>query len=304
MSNNGEMHDWNEMAVFVKVVETGGFQRAAEALAMPKSSVSRKIASLEERLGVRLLHRTTRTVRTTDVGQGYYDRLARLIGDAEAAEDAVRQCQDEPTGTLRISVPSSGPGLFMRAVFGFAKLHPRVTLEVISTDRFVDLVRERVDVAIRAGELTEGGLVARKLGRSNLRFVASPDYLDERGRPESVADLADHDGIALGRLEGNPSWHLDDGTSVPVRGRIRVTSMANAVDAAVAGLGLALVPDAFIEGEVAEGRLERVLPEVASRNSVSVVYPSRDNLSTNVRAFVDYLVEHDDIRSIAPVAGR
>ncbi len=297
------MHDWNEMAVFVKVVETGGFQRAAEALGMPKSSVSRKVASLEERLGVRLLHRTTRTVRTTDIGQGYYDRLARLVRDAEAAEDAVRQCQDEPTGTLRISVPTTGTGSFMRMVFGFSKRYPRVSLEVLSTDRFVDLVRERIDVAIRAGELSDSGLVARKLARSQLRFVASPAYLDERGRPESVADLAKHDGVGGGRLESNPVWHLADGTTVPVRARVRVTSMANAVDAAVAGLGLALVPDPFVQSEIEQGLLERVLPDVAARASVSIVYPSRDNLSTNVRAFVDYLVDRADEDLLSGVPG-
>ncbi|MEM6992077.1 MAG: LysR family transcriptional regulator [Myxococcota bacterium] len=296
------MHDWNEIAVFVKVVETGGFQRAAEALGLPKSSVSRKVASLEERLGVRLLHRTTRSVSTTDIGQGYYDRLARLVADAEAAEEAVKQCQSEPTGTLRVSVPSTGPGPFMRSVFAFAKQHARVSLEVIATDRFVDLVRERVDVAIRAGELADASLVARKLARSRHSFVASPSYLEERGRPETVADLHDHDGIALGRLESTASWHLDDGKTVPIRGRIRVTSMALAIDAAVAGLGIAMIPDTFAAGDLEAGRLERVLPELHAKTPVSIVYPSRDNLSTIVRAFVDHVVEHADRSEIEPVS--
>lgn len=294
MSNNRGMHDWNEMAVFVKVVETGGFQRAAEALGLPKSSVSRKIASLEARLGARLLHRTTRTVRTTEIGQGYYDRLARLVTDAEAAEHAVRECQSEPTGTLRISVPSSGVGPFMQVVFGFARKYPRVNLEVVSTDRFVDLVRERIDVAIRAGVLTDANLVARKITQSRLRFLASPKYLDEHGRPQAVEELRDHMGIALGRTDGSHAWHLDDGVTIPIRGRIRVTSMANAIDAAIAGLGIVLAPDAFVADEISRGTLERLLPDVAARSSVSAVYPSRDNLSTNVRSFVDYLVESAD----------
>ena len=114
------------MVVFVKVVETGGFQRAAEALGLPKSSVSRKVASLEERLGARLLHRTTRTVRTTEIGQGFYDRCAQLVADAEAAELAVTECQSEPVGTLRISVPNTGVGPFMRTVFDYVVRYPRV----------------------------------------------------------------------------------------------------------------------------------------------------------------------------------
>lgn len=284
------MQDWNEIVVFVKVVEAGGFQRAAEALGLPKSSVSRKVASLEARLGVRLLHRTTRTTRTTEIGQSYYDRLARLVADAEVAERAVLECQSEPTGTLRVSIPTSGTAPFTRALFEYANRYPRVRLEVLSTDRYVDMVRERVDVAIRAGELRDENLIARKLGRSTLRFVASPKYLDHHGRLTSRDQLRDHEGIALG-LEGPASWQFDDGTAIPIQGRVRVTSMANAVDAAVAGLGIALAPEAFVVRELETGALERVLPDAVGTAVVAIVYPSRENLSTNVRSFVDHMVE-------------
>ena len=286
------VQDWNEMVVFVKVVETGGFQRAAEALGLPKSSVSRKVASLEQRLGARLLHRTTRTVKTTEIGQGYYDRCAPLVADAEAAELAVTECQSEPVGTLRISVPNTGLGPFMRTIFDYAVRYPRVRLDVVTTDRYVDLVRERIDVAIRAGDLADSNLIARKLTEARLRFAASPKYLDERGRPETIDDLREHDGIALSPPDSQPTWHLEDGTTIPVRGRVRLTSMGNAIDAAVSGLGIVFAPEALLAPELDAGTLERVLPHLGNSSSVAVVYPSRDNLSTNVRAFVDHLVEN------------
>lgn len=292
MGNNVAVQDWNELVVFVKVVETGGFQRAAEALGLPKSSVSRKVASLEERLGARLLHRTTRTVRTTEIGQGFYDRCAQLVADAEAAELAVTECQSEPVGTLRISVPNTGLGPFMRTVFDYVVRYPRVRLEVVTTDRYVDLVRERIDVAIRAGDLADSNLIARKLTEARMRFAASPAYLEEHGRPETIEDLRQHDGIGLGAPDSPATWHLADGTTIPVRGRIRVTAIGNAIEAAVSGLGVVFAPDALLEPELAKGNLERVLPELGNSSIVSIVYPSRDNLSTKVRAFVDHILEN------------
>src|SRR5262245_12668013 len=180
--------DLNELVVFARVVQTGSFTAAAAALGMPKSTVSRKVSELEERLGSRLLQRTTRKLSLTDVGRTYFEYCARIVGEVEDAERAVSSLQETPRGLLRvttgINVTFLGPILS-----DFLKRYPEVRLEVLATGRVVDLVEERFDVGIRAGPLAESTLIARSLGNATWFHVASPEYLEKRGRPRAPADL-------------------------------------------------------------------------------------------------------------------
>lgn len=288
--------DMNEMQVFVRVVEHGGLSRAASELGLQKSTVSRRIASLEDRLGVRLLERTTRSVRTTEVGQAYYDRCARLVAEAEEAEEAVRESQGEPGGTLRISVPSTGIEAFAPVMFDFVERYPRVSLEVVAADHYVDLIRDGYDLALRAGQLGDSSLVARKLGENRMLLVAAPSYLDANGEPKSAADLRHHECITQVHAGQVAHWTIGEGKSVQVSGRVRLSSAGLTLAAALRGLGLAMLPDVFVKTHIEAGRLRRILPDLSTPSAgLYVVYPSRSHLSTKVRAFVDHVLANPRI---------
>ncbi|MGH7286184.1 MAG: LysR family transcriptional regulator, partial [Polyangiaceae bacterium] len=180
--------DLNEMLVFARVVEAGSFIAASAKLGMPKSTVSRKVAELESRLNARLLQRTTRRLNLTDVGRTYYDYCARIVGEVEDAERAVGSLQNVPRGPLRVTC---GPNAaFLGPIFGdYLKRYPEVRLEIVSTNRIVDLIEERFDLGIRAGTLADSTLVARSLGQVAWYLVATPAYLKKRGRPRTPDDL-------------------------------------------------------------------------------------------------------------------
>src|SRR6478735_7906910 len=189
--------DLNEIAVFTTVVRTGSFTAAAKELGMPKSTVSRKVSDLEERLDARLLQRTTRKLSLTDAGRTYYDYGVRIVNEIEAAESAVGSLQDKPRGLLRVSVGPNSQWL-ADIVADFMKRNPEVQMEVLSTGRNVDLVEERFDVAIRAGALADSSLVARKLGHVTWFLVATPGYLKKNRRPRTPEDLAEHGCLLFG----------------------------------------------------------------------------------------------------------
>src|SRR5258708_38364368 len=189
--------DLNEMLVFARVVQAGSFTTAAAALGMPKSTVSRKVSELEERLKARLLQRTTRKLSLTDVGRTYYDYCARIVGEVEDAERAVSSLQETPRGLLRVTAPINvaflGP-----IVSDFLKRYPEVRLELFCTGRSVDLVEERFDIGIRAGTLADSTLIAKSLGTVKWFLVATPAYLKKHGRPKSPEDLKKHDCMFFG----------------------------------------------------------------------------------------------------------
>lgn len=286
------MVDWNEMVVFVRVVEEGSFVGAARALGLPKSTISRKVARLEDRLGVRLLHRTTRVVRTTAVGQAYFERCAALVSDAAEAEHLVTSRQERPSGMLRVTASVLfGQRCLSPVVTAFLAAHPEVTVELLLVNRFVDLVDEGFDLAIRAGTLTEADLVARRLGPVYMVLVASPAYLARRKAPVVPADLAAHDCIVVGNEPRTSTWPLG-GDRVAVKGPLTVNDLEVARDAALAGLGIARVPSFLVGAELGDGRLVRVLASVPHDNTgIFAVYPTRKHLSTAVRSFVDFTVQ-------------
>ena len=285
--------DLNEVLVFARVVESGSFTGAARALHMPKSTVSRKVTDLEERLGARLLQRTTRRLSLTDEGRTYYSYSARIATEIEEAERAVGRLHELPRGPLRVTMPLNfdfmGP-----TIAEFAKRYPEVTLDVVSTDRVVGLVEEGFDVAIRAGRLADSTLVARALVTIRRIVVASPGYLKKHGRPRAPGDLEQHDCLVFSG-GADRSWQLHRESStleVAVRPRLVINDFEILLAAATAGLGVAMLPEYRCIADLRARRLEHVLKEWCSpRAAIHAVYPSTRHLSPKVKAFVDHLQE-------------
>jgi DNA-binding transcriptional LysR family regulator len=285
----------HDIAVFTKVADAGSFTAAARALDMPKSTVSRRVANLEEALGVRLLHRTTRKVRLTDDGRAYAERCRRAIADLDEAERLLTARRAEPRGTLRVTAPVDfGEQYLGPIVAEYLRRHEDVRVEVELTPRVVDLVEEGFDVAIRLGALPPSALIARRLRGGGAHLYASPRYLARRGAPRTVDDLARHDCIAF-RRGGRTSWTLQGPSgerTIERPARLVVNHLPLAREAAVAGLGIAVLPGYLGEDAVRAGRLRRVLSRWATADTpVHAVYPSARQLSAKVRAFLDLLVE-------------
>jgi DNA-binding transcriptional LysR family regulator len=286
--------DLNEMTVFARVVQAGSFTAAAAELRMPKSTVSRKVSDLEERLKSRLLQRTTRKLSLTDVGRTYYDYCARIVGELEDAERAVSSLQETPRGLLRVTGPINAA--FLGPIISdFLKRYPEVRLELFCTGRAVDLVEERFDVGIRAGTLADSTLIAKSLGSVRWLLVATPAYLKKRGRPRAPEDLKKHDCMFFGSRLDTAGLRLQSGDKsvrVPLTPRMMVsdTDILHAV--ANAGLGIALLPVYRCVEDLRAHRLERVLRDWnAPSTPVHVVYPSTRHISPKVKSFVNHL--HD-----------
>jgi DNA-binding transcriptional LysR family regulator len=287
--------DLNEIIVFARVVQTGSFTTAAAALGMPKSTVSRKVSELEERLHARLLQRTTRKLSLTDAGRTYYDYCARIVSEVEDAERAVSSLQEIPRGVLRVTAPINvaflGP-----IVSDYLKRYPEVRLEMFCTARAVDLVDERFDVGIRAAVLADSTLIARSLGSVKWFLVATPAYLKKRGRPPSPEDLKKHDCLFFGQGLDSASLRLENADKferVNLSARMMVSDYDILHAVATAGLGIALLPAFRCAEDLRARRLERVLADWnAPPTPVHVVYPSTRNLSPKVKSFVDHLHQH------------
>jgi DNA-binding transcriptional LysR family regulator len=286
---------------FVAVIEAGSITGASRALGLPRETLGRRLSQLEERLGVRLLHRTTRRLAPSQAGEELYTRARRILAEGNAAVEAVRSLDGVPRGRLRVTVPPSDAQQQMSEMLrGFMAAHPHVELEVLATPRYVDLVAEGFDVAVRAGPPRDPTLVSRTLVHTHLVAVAAPSYLAERGTPRTVAELASHECIrGYDALTSTPlrSWPLHEGGSVEVHGRLATNALPTIIDLAVAGLGIALLPELAVRAALLDGRLVHVLPELGSRAQVAVVYPERELLDPKVRAFVDHVVAFFDERA-------
>ncbi|MCI0570521.1 MAG: LysR family transcriptional regulator [Myxococcaceae bacterium] len=285
--------DLNELLVFARVVQGGSFTAAARGLRMPKSTVSRKVAELEERVGAQLLQRTTRKLHLTEVGRAYYEHAARIVAEAEAAEQAVSRMQAAPQGLLRVTVPLNFSILGPIAA-EFLKRYPEVQLEVVCTDRNVDLLAEGFDLAVRAGPLADStSLIARRLGSIDRVVVAAPGYIQGREAPRAPADLVKHDCLVFGAGRELNVWTLRSGSrsaSVTVRARFVVNDFDMLHEAALVGSGVALLDTAACTSDIAAGRLQRLLPEWGSPGTpVHAVYPSARHLPPKVTAFLDFL---------------
>lgn len=286
--------DLNAVAIFIQIVEKKSLTAAARALELPKSTVSRKLSQLEARLGVRLLQRTPRQLRLTEAGVLFHERCADLLARVEEAESAVSGLQEIPRGRLRVSAGLDfGTTVLGPLVQGFVQLHPQLTVELVLSDRTVDLVGESFDVAIRIGSVRDTSLVARRLGPTHGVLCASPAYLARQGTPAAPEELARHACVVFNSPPHTDEWKLQgpEGLrTVRVSGPLFVNSLTLVRDAALAGLGIARLPLFICGVDLEAGRLRRVLPSWSTdERLVHAVYPSSKNLSRKVRVFVDFL---------------
>ncbi|TPI32463.1 LysR family transcriptional regulator [Mesorhizobium sp. B2-1-8] len=290
------MVDLNDVVVFARVVEAGSFTAAARLLAMPKTTVSRRVAALEREVGVRLLQRTTRSLNLTDAGRSYYEQSSQGLRAIEEANLRLAEARAEPSGTIRVSAPVGfGSYFLIRAVVDFLELYPKTNVELRLTDDKLNLVEDGIDLAFRTGTLQDSTLIARKLGATRRLLCASPDYLTRYGMPESPADLARHRCVIAGPSASVAHWVLDgpqgQETAV-VAGRFAANEMQAVVAAALAGFGIAQLPQAMAEGLIDQGRLQRVLDDYTTpAGGLHVLYPSSRHLSPLVKAFIELAAE-------------
>lgn len=293
------MQDLNDLYYFAKVVDHGGFAPAGRALGEPKSKLSRRIARLEDELGVRLLNRSTRHVTVTEIGRIYYTHCRAMLVQAETAHDAIEAMRSEPCGVVRISCPVALLDARVADMLAeYQRRHPRVTLHLDATNRRVDVIEEGFDVAIRVRPppLEDSDLILRSLTDRGQCLVASPALLEEHGQPGVPGDLAELPSLSLGRPQDRHYWHLvgPDGREARIeyRPRLVTRSMATLRIAAVAGVGMVQLPTMMMTGELADGRLVRVLEDWAPpREIVHAVFPSRRGLMPAVRELIDFLAD-------------
>ena len=289
--------DLNDIVVFTKVVETKSFTGAADALGLPKSTVSRKLAQLEERLGVRLVQRTTRKLALTEIGEAYYERCSRIVADIHAAEQLVTDMQSTPRGRLRVTASVDFSTRFLGEIVAeFIAQHPDINVELEATDRVVDLIEEGFDLAVRFGQMPESTLIARRLCGLHLILCASPSYLARRGTPRSVEELDDHDHVLFTPSTRNQTWTLVGPNEQTYEfgrpARLASNNYGAVVDATRAGSGIASISEFMVTEEIKSGSLVRVLPEWQTRpTEVHAVYPARQNVPPRLTLFLDHLAK-------------
>jgi DNA-binding transcriptional LysR family regulator len=294
------MEDLNDIYFFASVVRYGGFSAAARTIGVEKTRLSRRIAALEKRLGVRLLQRTTRALALTDAGQRFFDRCVTTVEEAQEAYDSVAQLRREPAGLVRLSSPVLlAQRCLAHALPGYMKANPKVLVYVEATDRTVNVIEERFDIAIRAKPVIEdvAGLVAKTLGHSQRVLVVSPAFLDRYGRPESPADLPKFDTVAStdDMFEGGARWNLTDtdmrSQQIELKPRLVTSDLRTRLQTAIHGIGIALLPEQVISAPLKEGLVERVLPNWGgAKNILHLVYPTPRGMLPSVRSLIDYLL--------------
>ncbi|MDZ7593785.1 MAG: LysR family transcriptional regulator [Thiobacillus sp.] len=291
------MDRFADMQMLVSVVEGGSISAAAERLHLAKSAVSRRLAELETRLGVSLIHRTTRRLNLTDSGRAYYDRSVAILADLEEAEAAVSQAHQALKGRLKVALPHSFGLLHLAPLIQeFMTQHSEVRFELDFNDRQIDLMQEGFDLAIRIATLADSSLIARRLAPIHHAACASPDYLARHGTPRTAAELAQHVCLAYSNLNDPGLWSYRGPDGLPGTVRVPVRLAASSGDfllrAAIAGEGLILFPTFYLHEALCSGRLVPVLadytwPELAAY----AVYPPTRHLSSRVRAFIDFLAD-------------
>jgi DNA-binding transcriptional LysR family regulator len=293
--------DLNDVALYALVVRAASFSAAAKQHGVPVSTVSRRIARLERRLGARLLERTTRRLRLTDVGERYFEHAERALEELSEGSRYVRELHAAPRGRVRITAPVGLGPMLTSALASYLAETPLVSIEVDLTERRVDLLAEGFDIAVRAGPLDHGDFVARKILETTRQLFASKRYLDRRGRPKRLSDLASHDLIATRATTTGAVWELFDSASqeesrkpgagrrhrFAFRPRLFVNELMAARNAALSGIGIALLPS----GQIQRGELERVLPKLSGeKGGLWVLYPAHRNLTAAVRSCAEHLV--------------
>lgn len=297
------------MEVFVHVVDRNGFQKAAHALSLPRSSVTMTIQRLEQHLGVQLINRTTRQIRLTPDGEAYYEQSRQILSMVDTVENGLRDGRGRASGRLRVNMPASiGRSIILPALPGFRERYPEVDLVIGMSDRLVDLVQEGIDCVIRTGTLPDSSLIARRIGSFRWVVCAAPSYLAVHGEPQALADLQDH--LAIGyssSRNGRPDgWTFNEGgasTTMTMRTGLVVDETFALRDLATAGFGLARLSDFIIADTVKRGDLREVLGSYSPEPvPVSVLYPSSRHLSPALRVFVDWVQSIAGTRLAPPSA--
>ncbi len=292
--------DLNDLRYFALIVEHGGFSAAERATHVTKSRLSRRVALLEERLGVRLIQRSTRRLSLTEAGRAFHEHCAAMLVEAEAAQQAVEQLSSAPSGTVRLTCPVAiAQSYVARLVARFMREHPKVRVEIESTDRSVNLIEERIDIAlrVRASGLEDPGLVTRRIASGRMVLVASPDYMEGRAPILEATQVATLDTIGGQREGAEQSWALvaSAGRSARVvhRPRLLCSDYTVQLEAAVGGVGIALLPLRIAWRGLEDGSLVRVAKDWGTpEQDIHLVFVSRRGLLPAVRALIDHLMLH------------
>ncbi len=282
--------DFNEVAIFIRVVQEGSFSQAAKKLGMPNSTVSAKVSSLEKRLGITLIQRTTRKLNITPAGQSYYKRCMIGLEEIKAAESEIASIQGEPQGLLRITAPTElGSSILPGIVSEYTKKYPKARIEVILTDRRVDLLSENVDLAIRAGELKDSSLIAKRVGTIYFAPFATAKYLKQKGTPTHPRELKQHMCLQFTPI-GTDEWKMTSSKgslNVPIPGRVMINDMYALKKMALMDDGITFLPTYFCYAEVKNKQLIRLLPDWRSNlTPIHFVYPAQRFVTPKLSAFI------------------
>jgi DNA-binding transcriptional LysR family regulator len=284
------------LRTFVRIAETGSFSAVAREVGATQPAVSRQIAALEDHLGARLLQRSTRSLRLTEDGTDLLAHARLVIEAVDQTEAAIGQRRDQAAGLVRVGSPTVFGRLYLAPHIGILlERHPMLSIELLMTDDVVDMVHAGLDLALRVGEVQDASLVARRVGSTMTVTLASPVYIEQHGEPQTPADLVHHQSILNTRLPSPEEWQFtgpDGIVPVPVTGRLRANSIEAVKEAALAGVGIALLPTWMVGEEMRDGRLRPILQAwQPKRRPISLVYPSRRFLAPRTRAVIDFLVD-------------
>lgn len=293
------MNTLKAMESFVAVAEYQGFAPAARTLGVSTTAVSRYVQEFEDWLGVELFRRTTRKVTLTEHGQQQLERCKGILNDVAGLQSEVRETYTDLIGTLRVTAPVLIAKRFLTGVLpGFLNTYPELDIDMLAVDREVNLISEGIDVAVRIGKLADSTLIARKLRDIKLEFVCSPDYVARHGEPENLKDLSKHNCLVDTVPDFGNRWPVTDASmrrNFHASGNVRVNNGEIVEALALDGIGIACLPDFFVQQHIAEGRLVRLLQNVDSPAlGIYLVYPQTRHISPKVRAFIDFLTAHTE----------
>lgn len=290
----------SSMAVFRRVVEAKNFSAVARETNMSQSTVSKHIASLEERLGTKLLNRSTRSLKLTEAGKEYYHHCIRILNDFQEAEASVGKGKIKPTGTLRISTSAAfGRTCILPYLNEFFTTYPDINVDMIFDDDYIDLVKEGIDLAIRIGPLEDSSLIARKIGSSPRVVVASPEYLVKNGRPKKPADLVKHNCLFYSLQKAPDLWYFNSAQkgdeSVRVSGRFKASSPDAICDATIEDLGISVLCEWYAQKHIKDGRLKVILQDYhPTAYDINAVYPERKFVPQKVKRMIEFLASKMD----------
>ncbi len=296
------MNLFSNLELFVKTIEVGNFSALGRQLHMAPSSISRQINTLEEELGVRLLQRTTRSISLTEAGQIYFERVSKILGDLEEAQLAITQLQANPKGVLRLNVAIPfGERNIVPLIPEFLAMYPDLKIDLALEDRSIDLVEERVDLAIRIGRLGDSSIVARKLADNQFVVCASQQYFEVHGLPDTPDDLRRHNCIVNKNIHNSDTWQFRNGKStqnISVSGNFLANTGGALYRAMLSGLGVGVLPTWFVGEDIKQGKLKVILEDyevnlpAMTDSAIYALYPAGEYLPPKVRVFIDYLIEN------------